>query len=329
MTGVISEVGTMAEVPQYTEAVVQSLLSEGLFYFESEAQHQIDLFYRDQTARFGDVIPPDIGEQSRALSYLHAAEYALLPAIFNSDPSAVPPRQEVQVSESFTRLALMKGDCSLIIWTHTPRGERRINSLHISDLTVFGGDASKVRHVMAPWPEDIVPDTSEVEMYVRELYSLYLSEWEPAADVARAGIIQLQGLLWCLKSAVVEFRTEAQFREYLGYIPQYVSALEQQPEGPTISEQAGLSQSPSFTAQWQELIAMQEQGALTAEEFVGARSQLQSNLATSMYQRGALTDAQLAATRARIQWDNADTMHELDALTDEDFNEEKRRLLDT
>jgi hypothetical protein len=306
MTGVISDVGTMAEVPQYTEAVVQSLVSEGLFYFESEARHQIDSFYRDQAGQFGDVIPPDIGEQGRALSYLHAAEYALLPAIINSDPSTVPPRQEVQVSESYTQLALMKGDCSLIIWTHAPRAERRINSLHISDLTVFGGDASKVRHITAPWPEDIVPDTSEVEMYVRELYSRYLSGWEPAADVARAGIIQLQGLLWCLKSAVVEFQTEAQFREYLGYIPQYVSALEQQPwtpEGPTISEQAGLSQSPSFTAQWQELIAMYDQGTLTAGEFADARSQLQSELATSMYQRGALTDAQLAATRARIQWD--------------------------
>jgi hypothetical protein len=308
MTGVISDVGTMAEVPQYTEAVVQSLLSEGLFYFSSEARQQIDLFYRQQADSLsGGFIPPDVTEQGRALSYLHAAEYALLPAITNPDPYILPPRHEILVSESDTRLALMKGDCSLIIWTHTPSG-LRINSLHISDLTAFGGDASKVRHVMAPWPEDMVPDTSEVEMYVRELYRLYLSEWEPAALVAQTGVIQLQGLLWCLKSAVVEFRTEAQFREYLGYIPQYVSTLDQQPwtpEGPTISEQAGLSRSPSFTSQWQELTAEHERGTVTDQDLVQARSELQRELATAMYERGALTDAQLAAARARIEWEEA------------------------
>lgn len=332
MTGVIFDTGTMSEVPQYTETVVQSLSLQGLFHFPSEAREQIDSFYSHQINVKGFNLPPDVTEQGRALSYLHAAEYALLPVINNPDRNVLPPAQSILVSDDHTRLALMKGDCSLILWTHAP-AQDRINSLHISDLTAFSGDGSKARRVIgSPWPEDIVPNTSEVEMYARELYGLYMNDWGPAAAVAWSGVIQLQGLLWCLKSAVVEFRTEAQFRQYLEYIPQYVSELEQQPwtpEGETLSERAGLSEGPTFTDQWRQLMAEHEQGVLPDTDFAQRRSELQLTQARTMYERNALTDGQFAAARARIEWDEIDFRHGLGTITDDEFDEARARLLGT
>jgi hypothetical protein len=312
----------MSEVPQYTQAVVQSLSLGGLFDFSGSAREQIDSFY------FGhNDTSPNAAEQGRALSYLHAAEYALLPVITNPSHHVRPFGRSTPVSTGDAQLALMKGDCSLIIWTHASE-QGRINSLHISDLTAFSGDASKIRHVMIPWPEDMVPSTSEVEIYSRELYRLHLGEWEPAVDVAMSGAIQLQGLLWCLKSAVVEYRTESQFRQYLEYVPEYLSGLGQQPwtpEGDTLSERAGLSEGPAFSVQWQQL----SEGSVTDEELAERRYELQIAQATTMYERGALTDEQLAAARARYYLENIIAMHDLGAMSDEDFDEERGRLLGT
>jgi hypothetical protein len=335
MTGTSSDFGSTAEFPPYTEIAVQYLSQRfGLFDFSPGARNEIDSFYRDRDPS----LRPAVAEQARALSYLHAAEYALLPAIqalADGLPSSriellLPPQQRVTVEDGHARLGLLKGDCSLIIWTHAPKGDR-INSLNVSDLTAFSGDASKIHHwAGAWWPEDMAPNTSEVEICVRELYEqLRENPWEPAADVAWiAG--QLQGLLWCVKSAVAEFRTEAQFGRYLEAMAQTTFLVgEPNPwtlEGPTVSERAGLSTGPTYRAQFQQLLT-DRPGVSSDLERARASAQAQYGQAAAMYGRGALDEAQLAAASARIAWQQVEATHTAGAMTDAEFDAARARLL--
>src|SRR5438034_10831605 len=121
----------------YTSAIVDSLGSAGLFRFSDEARKEIDSFFAATEIESAVLL-----EQGRALSHLHAAEYALEPAF--AEPGTLgPPFAPVNVSARDARLALLKGDCSLIIWTHAPAQER-ITELSVWDLTVFSGDLSKL-----------------------------------------------------------------------------------------------------------------------------------------------------------------------------------------
>jgi hypothetical protein len=208
----------MADFPNYVEAVVQSLSKLGLL-ISSEARQEIDQFFnvhaQELLGRWGQELGGFTLEQSRALSLLNAAEYALLPAFANPGESELPPAQAITVSVSDARLALLKGDCSLIIWTHVPsRGI--IESLRVSDLMVFGGDASKVRLLLDTGGEDAPIDTSNVRYFSNQLESEHLhTDWEPAARVVHSGAIRLQSLLWLLKLAVVENPADDKFRRAL------------------------------------------------------------------------------------------------------------------
>jgi hypothetical protein len=188
----------MANSPAYVPAIVESLASAGLFRFSDEARKEIDSFF----AATG-VASDGLLEQGRALSHLHAAEYALEPAFSEPGSLRLPPSEPVGVTVREARLALLKGDCSLIIWTHAPAQER-ITTLPLWDLTVFSGDMSKLTQVSEDaWTGD-ASDVGRLQGYVGRLQAIYEeSRWEPASRVAASGAVWLQGLLWRLKTAVV------------------------------------------------------------------------------------------------------------------------------
>lgn len=188
----------MSNGPEYVPAIVERLASAGLFRFSDEARKEIDSFFTDT-----GVVNEVLLEQGRALSHLHAAEYALEPAFTEPGSLGLPPSEPVNVSVREARLALLKGDCSLIIWTHAPAQER-ITALSVWDLTVFSGDVSKLTRVSeAVWIGD-ASDIGRLQGYVQRLQAVYEeSRWEPASRVAASGAVQLQGLLWRLKTAVV------------------------------------------------------------------------------------------------------------------------------
>ena len=187
----------MTNVPEYVPAIVEHLASAGLFRFD-QARKEIDSFFVTT-----GVDNEPLLEQGRALSHLHAAEYALEPAFSEPGSLSLPPSKPVNVSLREARLALLKGDCSLIIWTHAPT-QGRIATLSMWDLTVFSGDVSKLTHTTeAAWAGD-ASDIGRLRGYVERLQAVYEeSQWEPASRVAASGAVRLQGLLWRLKTAVV------------------------------------------------------------------------------------------------------------------------------
>jgi hypothetical protein len=190
------------ELPGYAEQIVTRLAEANLFLFSASAREQLDSFF----ARESRVAPLAL-EQSRALSYLHAAEYALLPAFMQPGYLPVTAAGPVAVSSDSVRLALLKGNCSLIIWTHAPAGYG-VGPLSAADLTVFSGDASKLEHLLpgAPISSDVITE------YVRALEAAHAqSGWAAATQVAESGVIRLQGTLWQLKSAVTEHVTREDF----------------------------------------------------------------------------------------------------------------------
>jgi hypothetical protein len=188
----------MPDGPDYVHELVEQLAAASLFRFADEARKEIDGFFA-----ISGIDSPVLLEQARALSYLHAAEFALGPAF--ADPGAVrlAPSEPLEVEAGHARLALSKGDCSLIIWTHAPANER-IGSLSLWDMTVFSGDVSKlVRTTEARWTDDAA-DVGRLPADVERLESIYAeSHWEPAAHPTMRAAVRRQGLLWRLKAAVV------------------------------------------------------------------------------------------------------------------------------
>jgi len=165
------------ELPGYAEQIVTRLAEANLFLFSASAREQLDSFFASEPR-----VAPLALEQSRALSYLHAAEYALLPAFMQPGYLPVTAAGPVAVSSDSARLALLKGNCSLIIWTHAPAGYG-VGPLSAADLTVFSGDASKLEHLLpgAPISSDVIAE------YVRALEAAHAqSGWAAAAqDLAR------------------------------------------------------------------------------------------------------------------------------------------------
>jgi hypothetical protein len=188
----------MPDGPDYVNELVEQLAAASLFHFADEARKEIDGFFA-----LSGIDSPALLEQARALSYLHAAEFALEPAF--ADPGAVhlAPSEPLEVEAGHARLALSKGDCSLIIWTHAPANQR-IGSLSVWDMTVFSGDVSKLaRTTEGQWTGDAT-DVERLPGYVERLESIYAeSHWEPAAHPTMRAAVRRQGLLWRLKAAVV------------------------------------------------------------------------------------------------------------------------------
>jgi hypothetical protein len=233
---------TEIKAPQYVETVVESLSSAELFVFSAEARREIDLFYSQID------IPTRAREQSRALSLLHSAEYALLPAFANPGEVELPPAAgAITVSANDARLALLKGDCSLIIWTHLGKySEDRIRLLQISDLMVFGGDVSKFQKQVG---YDASVHSNELEEYISNLDSVHRrSKWQPAIQTVSSGAILLQGTLWNLKLAVVEILTEMEYSMTLrSHLSRLVLQMTQAREAPPV-ETAAQEAPPEETA---------------------------------------------------------------------------------
>lgn len=257
---------TRSEVPQYAEAIVESLSSIDLFVFSPETRQEVDRFYERMN------LSPRGREQSRALSLLHAAEFALMPAFSISGGEEGPSFGDaITVSPSDARLGLLKGDCSLIVWTHATEEDGGIANLTFTDLMVFGGDISKFRLYGWP-PTDSSYSRADLSDYFGQLDSAYQgSTWEPASQARDNGALALQWLLWQLKLAVVRSTTEGEFRQEVsdafGIVGDYVSQL-------ALPHQGKLARGPSIDDQLNQLGVLREQGVLTDEEFAAARTRL-------------------------------------------------------
>jgi hypothetical protein len=197
----------MPEPPNYVHTITDLLeFTTRRFEFSLRARREIDSFFADYIAEGSE--RSLVLEQSRALAYLNAAEYSLMPYFTGMQQLL---GGHIRVSDVHARLALLKGDCSLIIWTHAP-SQDRVRLMSISDLTVFGGDASKLARATDIEALDQTLGVPQIREYVRYLSSVHTqSNWPPAIEVARSGAIELQGLLWSLKAAVVQHTTEEDF----------------------------------------------------------------------------------------------------------------------
>ena len=204
----------MPDIPNYVNTIAQRLA--GLFTFSVEASKEIDAFFDRQSGTAPRLSALAL-EQGRALSYLHAAEYSLLPAFSNPGSLTFPPSR-VAVTIENARMALLKGNCTLIIWEHAPSGDR-IESLSASDLTVFSGDASKMNRFSPGKSTNEGLDHYQIRDYAGLLQSLHFgSGWEPATRVVESGVLSIQSLLWQLKLAVVESSTDEELGEALADI---------------------------------------------------------------------------------------------------------------
>ena len=202
----------MPGFPTYTDDVVQFLTKADLFSFTAAAQGELESCFVDGASHTGGVGELVIA-QSRALSYLHAAEYSLLP-VFLGNEVLRSPSGAMTVSEEYARLALLKGNCSLILWTHAPARDR-IERLSGPDLTVFSGDASKLTRIRLE-PGQGALDLNRLDEYSNALIAFHArTGWQPAVRIAESGALELQGLLWRLKNAVAENITPESFRESL------------------------------------------------------------------------------------------------------------------
>lgn len=192
----------MTEIQPIAETVLRALRGRDLFEFDDEALTELAAFYEQPQALMPEP-DPSVIEQARALSHLNAAEFALIPALANPDPGQLPPRSAIRVGVAWTRLALLKGDCSLIIWTHASTGGAGFAPLQAEDVAVFAGDISKSTKLRTRVDFATADDANLAEM-VPTLESVHRqSHWPPAQQVADAGVLQLQGLLWTLKRSVV------------------------------------------------------------------------------------------------------------------------------
>jgi hypothetical protein len=202
----------MPDFPSYTDDVTQYLQEANLFVFSAAARHELDSFFLEGPSHTTGVSELVL-EQGRALSYLHAAEYSLLP-VFSGTGNHVSPAAVITVSQGYARLALLKGNCSLILWTHAPARDR-IAPLTGSDITVFSGDASKLARIQLE-PDQAALDLNRIDEYSGALRTFHSdSGWEPAARIAESGALEIQGLLWRLKNAVAQHITCESFREAL------------------------------------------------------------------------------------------------------------------
>ncbi len=206
-----------------TAMTVEHLATAGLFSFDVQAAEELDHYFLE-SAPVQHEASDELMEQGRALAHLHAAEFALAPAFADPEGWALPPSTVVRVEAVHARLALLKGDCSLILWTHAPDGGR-IRSLSASDLTVFSGDTSKLNRLRPEWAIEAT-NAEYLDDAVALLEEIYRrSEWPVAQMVAQIGVVRLQGLLWRLKTAVVygdpAYAIPEAVRDYLDFTSQH------------------------------------------------------------------------------------------------------------
>src|SRR5262249_47734276 len=141
----------------------------------------------------------------------------------------------------------------------------------LSDIMVFGGDASKAR-LEEWWPSDDNIQRTDLIRYTSILEARHQeSNWEPAVQVSTSRAVILQGLVWGLKLAVVENPTEEEFRQTVDrYVYDLAQEVTQAQEGVEIPIQPG----PSIMDQLDQLATLHDQGALTDEEFAAAKARL-------------------------------------------------------
>jgi len=172
---------------------LQNLFSEaGLFRFTEPADDVIKSFVGDSGRGHGPWT-----ERAVATIYANAAEFALLPIFAGFWDMPLPPASPVEVTENAAYLALFKGDCSTIIWTHPPDSQ----ATSPLDITVFSGDISKLIRIRTNFLENYNPQS--IQASAAALEDSYLVSFSPGANrIAESGVVRLQGLLWHVKLAI-------------------------------------------------------------------------------------------------------------------------------
>jgi hypothetical protein len=192
----------MTGMNRIADEVVTRLLERDLFTFDKEALGEIDAFYAEVDAEQD----PLAVAQGLALSTVNAAEFALIPALTLEQP--LMPDTAVHVDLRSARLSLMKSWCNLIFWTHAIGGGQGVQPLTVSDLMVFGGDASKLTKIVGSARVES-GSTEDMAGLAETLESAHISSpWYVAEQVGQSGVLRLQGLLWSLKNAVLAREAE-------------------------------------------------------------------------------------------------------------------------
>lgn len=177
----------------------EALHSRGLFTFADEAVHEIDQFL-GQLEPYVPGVEPEAYEQAQELLYLTAAEFALMPAVA-SPPSEplVPIREPIPVGAQWATLAIAKTDCVCLNYPwHTDRGQHG-QPVPLWDVTAFSADISKLS-TFGVLPEAPPTDPSDLHDVVRKLEAAHRASHNPRVQqIAKAGVLQLQGFLWSTK----------------------------------------------------------------------------------------------------------------------------------
>ncbi len=176
--------------------VNEELGRAGIAEYETSAVDEVEAFVNEQERRFSSE-DPALFSRGMALTYLSAAEFALLPAFVEPTQTVIPPAAPLSVGKDHARLAILKSDCPLSYPIHP----RDMGALPW-DVMVFGGDVSKTAILLPDWQRMTEGPTVLYDL-VKQLEEMHRnSEFRLARDVVDRGVIRVQALLWRVKLAV-------------------------------------------------------------------------------------------------------------------------------
>jgi hypothetical protein len=197
-------VTTVERTPEYGYEYVAR---RGVFDFSS-SMHALDEIIEEYAAAGAN---EDEVSYTRDLTYLSAAEYALLPLYLEPAESLVPLEHPLLVSHEATMVAALKVDCSTT-WVH-----QRPEAAQLWDVALFAGDMSKIERILQR-----NPTLDDIEHLVEELESRYLEGMTSVArSIGNSGVVRVQGLVWKAKLALVHDpdRLQHHIDNYLDNIP--------------------------------------------------------------------------------------------------------------
>ncbi|MBV9381246.1 MAG: hypothetical protein JOY82_04765 [Streptosporangiaceae bacterium] len=181
---------------EQASVVNEELRRAGIAEYMPSAVHEVEGFVSRQERRFPSE-DPVLFSRGLVLTYLSAAEFALLPAFAEPTQAVIPPAAPLSVGEDHARLAILKSDCPISFPVH-PKEQGALPW----DVMVFGGDVSKTAILLPDWqrmtegPAVLYDLVGRLEGMHRE------SESTLARDVVESGAIRVQGLLWRVKLTV-------------------------------------------------------------------------------------------------------------------------------
>ena len=176
--------------------VNEELGRAGITEYGTSAVLEVEAFTSEQERRFS-AEDPALFSQVMALTYLSAAEFALLPAFIYPEQAVIPPTAPLLVGMDHARLAILKADCP-ITWPVHPKKEGALPW----DVMVFGGDVSKTAILLPEW-QRMAEGPAVLYELVDQLERMHRDSGSRLATaVANSGAIRVQALLWRVKLAV-------------------------------------------------------------------------------------------------------------------------------